>query len=72
MKQHWFGKKKTGLFGSVVVVVFQNVFHLKMYQNNFYFFKKIFLISAHQNNKKYIYKNNFKFLKFFWPILFGT
>jgi hypothetical protein len=36
-----------GLFGSVVAVIFQSVFHLEMYQNNifFYFLKMIFKIS---------------------------
>jgi hypothetical protein len=36
---------------SVVVVAFQNAFYSEMYQNNI-FFKKLFLISAHQNNLK--------------------
>jgi len=32
----------SGLFESVVAVVFQSVFHLEMYQNDFFFiFKKI-------------------------------
>jgi hypothetical protein len=40
--------KKVSLFGSVVAVVFQSVFHSKIYQNNicFYFLKIIFDISA--------------------------
>jgi len=39
---------ETSLFGrSVVMVVFQNVFYLKMYQNDFFcFLKIIFDISA--------------------------
>jgi len=38
---------------SVVAVVFQSVFHLKMYQNNIFFiFKNLFLRSAHQNDLK--------------------
>jgi len=43
------------MFESVVVVAFQSVFYLEMYQNNF--FKKLFFISAHQidlkTHKKY-------------------
>jgi hypothetical protein len=39
------------VFGSVVAIVFQSVFHLKMHQNNF-FFKKLFLTLAHQNDIK--------------------
>jgi hypothetical protein len=39
------------VFGSVVAIVFQSVFHLKMHQNNF-FFKKLFLTLAHQNDMK--------------------
>jgi hypothetical protein len=48
------------VFGSVVAVVFQNIFHSKMYQNNIFFiFKKLFLTSAHQNDLK-ISKKKFK------------
>jgi hypothetical protein len=37
----------------MVAVVFQSVFHSEMYQNNIFFiFKKLFFISAHQNNLK--------------------
>jgi hypothetical protein len=39
--------------GSVVVVVFQSAFYLEIHQNNIFFiFKKLILISAHQNNLK--------------------
>jgi hypothetical protein len=50
------------LFGSVVAVIFQSAFHLKMHQNNiFYFiFKKLFLISVHQNDLKKLKNINFK------------
>jgi hypothetical protein len=46
------------LFGSVVLVGFQSIFHLEMHQNDvfFLFFKKLFLISAHQNNLKILKK----------------
>ena len=38
---------------SVVAVVFQNVFHLEMNQNNVFLFKKKqVLTSAHQNDLK--------------------
>jgi hypothetical protein len=41
------------MFGSVVAVAFQSVFHLKMNQNNIFFIlQKLFLTSAHQNNLK--------------------
>jgi hypothetical protein len=41
------------MFGSVVTIVFQNTFHLEIYQNNIFFiFKKLFLISVHQNDLK--------------------
>ena len=41
------------VFGSVVAVAFQSVFHSKMYQNNIFFiFLKSFLTSAHQMNLK--------------------
>jgi hypothetical protein len=59
------------LFGSVVAVIFQSAFHLKMHQNNiFYFiFKKLFLISVHQNDLKTLkninLKKNLIFLKVF-------
>jgi hypothetical protein len=47
------------LFESVVVVVFQSVFRVEIHQNNiFYFFKKLFLRLAHQNNSKHK-KNSF-------------
>jgi hypothetical protein len=38
--------------GNVVAVTFQNVLYLEMHQNNFFIFKKLFLISAHQNDLK--------------------
>jgi hypothetical protein len=38
------------MFESVVVVTFQSAFYLEMHQNNF--FKKLFLISAHQIDLK--------------------
>jgi hypothetical protein len=48
------------VFGSMGTVAFQSVFHPKMYQNNIFFKKKLFLTSAHQNNlktpKKYYFK----------------
>jgi hypothetical protein len=45
------------LFGSVVAVVFQNVFHAEMHQNNiFFYFFKLFLRLAYQNDPKYIKK----------------
>ena len=41
------------VFKSVVMIVFQSVLFLKIYQNNIFFiFKKLFLISPHQNNLK--------------------
>jgi hypothetical protein len=43
--------KKILLFGSMVVIVFQSVFHAKMHQNDI--FLKLFLKSAYQNNPKY-------------------
>jgi hypothetical protein len=37
----------------MVAVAFKSDFHLKMHQNDIFFiFKKLFLISAHQNNLK--------------------
>jgi hypothetical protein len=39
--------------GSVVAVAFQITFYLEIYQNNIFFiFKKLFLISTHQNDLK--------------------
>jgi hypothetical protein len=29
------------VFGSVVLVIFQNIFHAEMHQNNFFYFLKI-------------------------------
>ena len=45
------------MFESIIVVVFQNILHLEMYQNNVFFliFKNLFLTPANQNDKK-IYK----------------
>jgi hypothetical protein len=41
------------MFGSVVVVAFQNVFRAEMHQNDIIFIlKKLFLRSAHQNDTK--------------------
>jgi hypothetical protein len=53
------------LFESVVAIVFQNVFHTEMHQNNFYFiFKKLFLKSVYQNDPKHIKKLNFLKINF--------
>ena len=43
------------LFGSLVAVAFQNVFHVEMYQNNIYFlfFKFIFKINTSKQFKIY-------------------
>jgi hypothetical protein len=39
--------------GSVIAVAFQSVFYLEMHQNIYFLiFKKVFLISAHQNDMK--------------------
>jgi hypothetical protein len=56
------------LFRSMVTVTFQNIFSVEIYQNNF-FKKKLFLKSAHQNDKNHIKilfinkKNKLNFLK---------
>jgi hypothetical protein len=46
------------MFGSVVAVAFQNVFHTEIYQNNifYYYFLKLFLKLAYQNDSKHIKK----------------
>ena len=46
---------RSSVFGSMVAVVFQNVFYLEMHQNNI-LKKKSILTSAHQNDLK-ILKN---------------
>jgi len=46
----------SSLFGNIVAVAFQNTFHLEMYQNNIFYFLKLFLTSAHQNNMKTLKK----------------
>jgi hypothetical protein len=44
----------------VVAVVFQNVFHVEIHQNDIFFiFKKLFLKSTHQNNSKHKKQINF-------------
>jgi hypothetical protein len=50
------------MFENMIAVTFQNVFHLKMHQNDvfFFIFKKLFLISAHQNNLKTLKSINLK------------
>ena len=36
------------------MVAFQNTFHIKIHQNNiFFYFLKLFLKSSHQNNLKH-------------------
>ena len=43
------------MFDSVVAVVFQITFRAEMHANDvFFFFKKLFLTSTHQNDSKYI------------------
>jgi hypothetical protein len=45
------------------MVIFQSVFYLKIYQNNFLIFKKLFLISEHQNKLKILKNINLKKIK---------
>jgi hypothetical protein len=40
------------VFGSVVVVAFQIAFRAEIHANNFFYFLKLFLTSAHQNDPK--------------------
>jgi hypothetical protein len=41
------------VFGSVVAIAFQSAFYFEMHQKNIFFFKKkLFLISVHQNDMK--------------------
>jgi len=48
------------MFGSVVVIDFQNIFRTEMHQNNiFIIFKKLFLRFAYQNNSRHTKKINF-------------
>jgi len=47
------------MFGSVVAVAFQITFHVEMHANDFFYFLKTFLTSAHQNDPKHT--NHFKF-----------
>jgi hypothetical protein len=42
------------VFGSVVAVVFQNVFHSEMYQNNIFFIFDISALERSKNTKKNI------------------
>jgi len=41
------------MFGSMVAVAFQIIFRAEMHANDFFYFLKLFLVSAHQNNLKY-------------------
>jgi len=41
------------MFGSVVAVAFQIIFRAEMHANDFFYFLKLFLVSAYQNNLKY-------------------
>jgi hypothetical protein len=42
------------MFGNVVAIAFQITFRAEMHANDIFFiFKKLFLISAHQNNPKH-------------------
>jgi len=39
----------------VILIIFYNIFHLKIHENNiFYFLKKLFLILTHQTIQKYL------------------
>jgi hypothetical protein len=41
------------MFGSVVAVAFQIIFRAEMHVNDFFYFLKIILTSAHQNDPKH-------------------
>jgi len=38
----------------MVAIAFQIIFRAEMHANDFFFLKKLFLTSAHQNDSKYI------------------
>jgi hypothetical protein len=40
------------MFEIVVAVTVQSIFRLEMHQNKIFYFKKLFLTSAHQNDSK--------------------
>jgi hypothetical protein len=44
--------RQLGVFESVVPVAFHSAFHSEMHQNNFFYFLKIILILAYQNDLK--------------------
>ena len=44
--------KNNKYFRSMVAIVFQSVFYSEMHQNNIFLSLKLFLTSAHQNNKR--------------------
>ena len=52
------------VFMSMVMIVFQSVFHLKYIKIIFFIFLKIFFILVYQNNLKIYKKINFKLKKF--------
>ena len=49
--------RQLGVFESVVPVAFHSAFHSEMHQNNFFYFLKIILILAYQNDLKTQKKN---------------
>jgi hypothetical protein len=55
------------LFGSVVVIAFQNIFLAEMHQNDFFLFFKNYFLDQHieiiQNIKKIIFNKKIKFFK---------
>jgi hypothetical protein len=48
------------MFGIVVAMAVQSVFRLKIHQNKFFIFKKLFLMLTVQNNTKTLKSINFK------------
>jgi len=44
------------MFKSVIAVTFQSIFYAEMHQNGFFYFLKIILRSAHQNDPKHTKK----------------
>jgi hypothetical protein len=56
----------------MVAVVFQSIFRAEIYQNNIFYFFKLFLRSAHQNDLKYKKKIEIILQKPFPSFVFPT
>jgi hypothetical protein len=54
------------LFENIIIIIFQNVFRIKIHQNYFFIFKKLFLILTYKHSHNIQVVDEIQGLHFVW------